>query len=372
MNYKPMSVPGKLLTVSSIETSKIIKSTDNSGKLRQLTTQLISCSETMEYLGLFDGKTGILLALHQAVKKFPDWFLLHQTIKTLQEEICDQAGGTDDTFSNGLFGIGWGIANLYGQRLITENETEVLGSFDNELYKLVMYSKAATHSLETGTMGRIHYFLKRIPESLKLSDKYSYVCNYEILMLLVDDFTNENEKIIASLQQNTTVKYLSENDLGKKLSQIFELLAMLVKGGIHKEITERQWLQLLKYFVMVYENGLPDGANRVELVNWLFVCNNLLKCARQSKTIAEKISAVESSFNLPFMPQTLQEMVFYKSYLKNAAHYFNKQPRFDGLNEGMARDKFNKGMEGLSGLVCLIAEEAGDGDDTLLEQLFLI
>jgi len=340
-------------------------------RIGQFINKLIKSTETVSEISLYNGKTGILLALHHAAKSIPNWPLLKQTITILQEEISEKAGRSNDTFEDGLFGIGWGINHLYEQNFIKENQTEVLNSFDDELYKLVMYSKADNHSLKTGTMGRILYYLQRTPENLKLYNKYAYVCNYEILMLLVDDFTNENENIIASLKSNSNIQHLIINDLGKTISQIFNLLTILKNKGIHKQITERQWLQFLKYFLTVYEDNKIDKTNRNELINWIFICNNLLKCASISKTIADKIATDITFFE--FIPETLEEIVLHKSYNNNKAHYFRKPPTYviehDFVNE---LNKF--GMDGLSGFVCLCAvtEKEENRISKFMEELFLI
>ncbi len=367
MSYMIMSVNGETtIALNSTEVSNSLK------RLHELTARLIEAISNVKNIGLFEGKAGMLLALHCAAKHFTNWPELEQTIQQIQEEVCEQAGATDDTFSHGLFGIGWGIGFLYKGGFITENETEVLNSFDDELYKLVMYSKAGTHGLESGTIGRISYYLHRIPEILKLSNKYNYVCNYEILMLLVDDFTNANENIIKDLHGNATISYLAENNLAENLSRIFTLLTLLVKEGVHKEMTEGQWLQLVKYFVAVYENENPLETDRGAQLNRLFIYNNLLKCAMQSQTIAEKVSFDKLVFDTLFKPQTIQEAVLYKSYLKNINRCFGKQMEAYKPDEETIQGNIVFGLEGLSGLVCLLAEEVDNTDDTLMEQLFLI
>lgn len=367
MSYRIMSVNGETAVyLNSTEVSSSLK------RLHQLTARLIEAIGNVKNIGLFEGKVGMLLALHCASKHFANWPELEQAIQQIQEEVCEQAGATDDTFSNGLFGIGWGIGFLYKHNFITENETEVLNSFDDELYKLVMYSKADKQSLESGTIGRISYYLNRIPESLKHTNKYSYVCNYEILMLLIDDFTTSNENIIDKLQGNATINYLIENNLGESLSRIFTLLSLLVKEGIHKEITERQWLQLLKYFVAAYENNEPLETDKAAQLNRLFVCNSLLKCAFQSKTIAEKLSYNKLVNDMSFVPQTVQEIVLYKCYLKNLNRCFGKKNKDYSFEEKLINEDMGFGIEGLGGLVCLLTEATNNTNDTLMEQLFLI
>lgn len=160
--------------------------------------------------------------------------------------------------------------------------------------------------------------------------------------------------------------------MAENLSRIFTLLTLLVKEGVHKEMTEGQWLQLVKYFVAVYENENPLETDRGAQLNRLFIYNNLLKCAMQSQTIAEKVSFDKLVFDTLFKPQTIQEAVLYKSYLKNINRCFGKQMEAYKPDEETIQGNIVFGLEGLSGLVCLLAEEVDNTDDTLMEQLFLI
>lgn len=256
-------------------------------------TELAEASYLSREMGLYQGKAGILLCLQYFVNNFKiNSSVAKEAIKYLQEDISENAGNTDDSFSEGIFGIGWAINTLYQKEYLTENKVEVMNSFDDELYKLVMYQKANTNDLEIGTMGRINYYLNRISEDLKITNKYRYVCNYESLMLLVDDFTTENQNIICQFEsKEADLSLLSGN--GKYYANIFNLLSRLVQRNIHLEITERQQLQFLRIFKNYFHCKEAEGSIfKDENVYWnrVALLNCLSKVAKESETIAKSLN----------------------------------------------------------------------------------
>lgn len=253
---------------------------------------LAEASYSVDNPGLYRGKAGILLGLHGAAKYVSnvDALVINEAIRQLQEDISENAGNADDSYRDGLFGIGWAVSTLYEDGYIEENKSDVLNSFDDALYKLVMYQKAGSNDLETGTMGRINYYLKRIGEELKRANKYRYVCNYECLMLLVDDFTHANEAVIERAESGIA-SVLAES--GTYYASIFNLLSRLVQKSIHPEITEKQHLRLLRLFVRYFDSlsgGLPV-AFEDEKVYWstVAVLNCLLHVSKESAAVAKRI-----------------------------------------------------------------------------------
>lgn len=357
--------------------------TDNLQKtLLQEVKRLAEISYSLENIGLYNGKTGILLALHSfknRVQKENDLIFVNEAINQIQNDLSEKASSANDSFSDGIFGIGWAISTLYEKGYIRENETEVMNSFDDELYKLIMYQKAVNPTLEIGTIGRINYYLKRINDQLKISNKYRYVCNYESLMLLVDDFTNENEKIISQLEANCP-NYCFFKDKRLYFVNIFNLLSILVSREIYPEITERQQLQflriLIKYFDFLNNNhdviDLNEGAWEV-----ISLLNCLLKFLKKSPRIESYssrlqplISNIVPRLNLTLM--NMSELITLISFL-DVASYTLSQRQIENLGLG-CRLMFvstNYGLNGRSGLFCL---DAGleDKRNSLLNEVFLI
>lgn len=360
-----MLLPGKNLT----------------GLTKKLVQKMVETVPTLDNYGLYSGKTGMLVALHTIVDSLKNEFLQQtkQTIEFLQTDISENAVSTCDNFADGIFGIGWGIDFLYKKRYITENEIEVLNSFDDELYKLVMYSKAATHDLEKGSMGRINYYLNRIPMTLKLSNKYRYVCNYEILMLLTDDFTNENENLFKQLE-NKSLSILKETNTGKTLANIFILLQMLILENVHKEITEKQWLQCLQQLVWFYENTNEEMLNEESdfQLNFLYIINCLLRLAQANEMIKnillKKAGLMKAVANLKLEPSNTSELLLYLSVQKLVAGLTNADriTTTAYLNNFLERESFvnwNVGLAGISGLICIISQKE---NFKFIETAFLI
>lgn len=348
--------------------------------ITKLTSSLVKNIPSLNNYGLYGGKTGLFIALHIAYNFFENQSLqeIKQAIEFLQTNISENAADTSDNFDKGIFGIGWGIDFLYRESFITKNEIEVLNSFDDELYKLVMYSKAATHDLETGTMGRINYYINRIPETLKITNKYRYVCNYEILMLLTDDFANENENLFTHLRSKK-FSIIKENNTGKSLANIFNLLQMLVLKNVYKEITERQWLQCLRQLVSFYQNTCEESLStdgRLQL-NFLYIINCLLKVGQENKTVKNillsKRELLKVIADLRFKPSNTPELLLHLSVQKLIADLINtNRTTTTYLNNLFEEELFlnwNAGLSGIGGLICIMISEK---NFKLIETAFLI
>lgn len=355
-----------------------IKREDN---IRKFALELAEASSKIDNYGLYNGKSGILIALHEASR-----FLKSETIKPiqsaiqfLQNDISENSVNTCDNFSDGIFGIGWVVNDLYKKGYIQENENEVMKSFDDELYKLIMYSKAATPDLNTGTIGRINYYLNRIDEDLKLSNKYHYVCNYEILMLLIDDFTSDNESLFISLQ-NKNISALKDNQLGERLANVFNLLQTLIKKNIHREITEKQWLQCLSQLIWFYKHTNEEAINEHAdfQLNFLYITNCLLKLASQNEPIKHillsKKGLLFTIADLKFNPANISELFHYSMVKRlitslNISNEINLGTYFDNFFENKSYAHWPIGLAGISGLVCMLTKEK---NLKLIESAFLI
>lgn len=249
----------------------------------------------LEGLGLYRGKTGALLALHAAKTTLPNSSLklVEKLMGQLQDDIADNVDTADYTFSNGVFGIAWGIGTLFERQYLSEDENSVMNTFDDELYKLVIARKLTTFDLETGIMGRVIYYLHRVTDDLKSSSKYRYLLNYELLMLLTDDFIIENEKILQQVSEDTAHSRDRLFSYGGYYSNIFTLLTIQVKKRIHAEVAERQQIKFIRLFLNFLESLIdqPGAAFQNETAYWntIAILNCLLWSADQSPTISQRL-----------------------------------------------------------------------------------
>lgn len=330
-------------------------------------------------VGLYNGKSGALLGLYAVLSKLStkgQAIVLHM-IELIQEDISENAGSTDDTYNNGIFGIGWAVNMLYEQQHIQENKIEVMNSFDDELYKLIMYQKAELHDLERGTLGRINYYLKRINEYLKATNIYRYVCNYESLMLLVDDFTTENENIILQFNNGLLLpEQILENSIF--YSNIYNLLCRLVDKNIHPEITERQQAENIKIFKCVFDN-LINNKNVVWESSDLYwgaiaIINCLLRISKESNKVQEFLSLdkqfLEELMTANIPCRNIQELLCYFNYrtMMNP-NCFSFPKLADNLY--LQGDVINCGLNGLGGKLYLMSMMEHNSTDILSEAFLL-
>ena len=324
------------------------------------TMQIVEEHHTVIEVGLYNGKTGILIALynslclldkknHSAVKK---------TITKLLNDISENAGSSNDSYSNGIFGIGWGINNLYSKGFILKSKFEVLNSFDDEIYKLVMFQKAGNNDLETGTMGRINFYLNRIEDDLKLRNKYRYIANYEVLMLLVNNFTNENDMIIGMFSKSLPMEELLNN--GIYYCKIYNLLSLLIKKNIQLEITERQQLHFLKSFAQVikkiFEEMTPYSFDEKRYWSTMSMLACLL--ARDSEIIRNVLRPFKFSIQKLLNEKSFRCSNIEKLIIKLAVlESLNGEPteqELIGLIDSCEWQHSQMGLNGLAGIVNLL------------------
>jgi hypothetical protein len=341
--------------------------------------KLAEASYSVTDSGLYAGKAGILLSLYNVHNqlKGEDHTLIDAAMRQLQEDISEQAANADDSFDNGIFGIGWAISTLYEQGNLSESEVEVMNSIDDELYKLIMYQKCDTPCLEQGTMGRINYYLKRINEQLERSNKYRYVSNYECLMLLIDDFTNENEKDIDQMDfTGSDLSLLHEN--GRYYANVFNLLSRLVERGIHPEITERQLLRLLrifvKYFDSIKDNPVLILENEKKYWDTVAVVNCLLQMAQESEALAERLNSGQR-FIQEIVDRNFDSLVNVQQFTSivsgiNYGNRFLAKEKISNLIMPIEDDKINFGLNGFAGFLFLANEQ--ESNRKVIHDAFLI
>lgn len=217
--------------------------------------EVVHLGPSISELGLYYGKAGVLLGLYtfRNTSSANDREAIDRVINLIQTELSEFVDPNDLSFDRGVVGITWAIAKLYEQGHIVENMTAVINQIDDELYKLILFQKAKNNSLETGTIGRILYYLLRISDKEKFINKYRYITNYEVLILLVDDFTCENKKLIDEFKQQSidTVEVLASR-AAKNCSVVILLQSLEVKL-IHTEIVVSQKVELLSIFLEILE-----------------------------------------------------------------------------------------------------------------------
>lgn len=172
-------------------------------------------------VGLYHGKMGLCLA-HYIKGRMDEAYTL-KAESLFDEIIEDLADVNIYNFSDGLMGIGWAVEWLTQHNFITLNTDEFLEELDDEIYKLIMYSKAKKIDLNTGTLGRILYLYKRVTAQNSNRNFYKEVCNKECLVLLIDELY---EKLISG---ENAILHQEEEFESADLKSISQALIMLCK-----------------------------------------------------------------------------------------------------------------------------------------------
>lgn len=224
----------------------IIESIENPTAL--IENQLLKL--TVEYensYGLYNGKTGLCICyfILSEIENNPNYEI---NARILLDEISDHIGDVEDLdFANGLAGIGWGIEWLVQNDFVDANTDEILEDLDDELYKSVVFAKAASLSLHNGTLGKAMYFYKRLTAQNPNPVRYRTLCNQECLVLLTDEINetllNKETGLLSveNLRQNLTLSQLTE------IAQCLVFLIKLIPLRVNAEVTEKLICAILSF-----------------------------------------------------------------------------------------------------------------------------
>lgn len=221
-------------------------------------------SEYENSYGLYNGKTGLCMCyfIFGEIEKNPDYEI---KARILLDEISENIGGVEALdFANGLAGIGWGIEWLVQNNFIDANTDEILEDLDDELYKSVVFAKAASLSFHNGTLGKAMYFYKRLKAQNPNPVRYRSLCNQECLVLLTDEI---NETLLNKETGLLSVETLHQNLTGSQLTEIAQCLVFLIKLiplRVNAEVTERIVCAILSFITKHADTFTPNNTKEKE------------------------------------------------------------------------------------------------------------
>ena len=128
---------------------------------QQILHRLLLHSSTGHDLGLYYGKTGIILCLMHYAEQTEQWYyetIAGELIKELTGEIH---AGLLIGFASGLSGIGWGIEYLIQNGFMDGDSLSICETIDKKLMEPDP-RRMTDLSLETGLEGILHYVLAHI------------------------------------------------------------------------------------------------------------------------------------------------------------------------------------------------------------------
>ena len=287
------------------------------GSITIIETQLQKLSdECAKNFGLHNGKTGLCIC-YFLLAKITGNKAYETNARILLDELSDNIGRVEELdFENGLAGIGWGIEWLVQNNFVDANTDEVLEDLDDELYKSVVYAKAASLSLQNGTLGKAMFFYKRLMAQNHGTERYRSLCNQECLVLLTDEI---NETLlnagtgllsVAALQQNLTLIQLTE------IAQSLIFLIKLVPLGVNAEITEKLICNIFS-FIQGYKEGCtaPDTKECNDAYQYLLFAYLLAGTKLNDNGVIKNATGLLEKHSLT--DKSINDAIFFKNYLNN-------------------------------------------------------
>jgi hypothetical protein len=222
-------------------------------------------------MGLHDGKMGVALCYYKQYRITRDKVYLNKG-RILLNYIAANIGEIKRySFSDGLLGIGWGVEWLAQNKYLKADTNEVLCDMDDEIYRLVMYSKADKLSLASGTLAYLLYFYKRITHKNKSRGYHREAVLTECLILCIDD-------LFGSIVNDEGTDLKKNTFDAQFLSQVFILVNKILPLRIDHQVGVIRDLVATKILCDLLESS-PELNNKEKC----FYANALLQAGRHSK-----------------------------------------------------------------------------------------
>lgn len=185
--------------------------------LKRVANHLIVNASSLDNLGLYNGKMGIVLFfVHYA--RYIDKSIYDDYANELLGEIYEELN--DDmliNFRNGLCGIGWGILYLLENNFMDGDSNEILEDIDKKIMERDLL-RITDFSIETGLRGISCYIKKRLsllsPEQIQECFDKSYLLSWAKSIKQLKDTEELN---LLSFISNVDTVYLKSEFHEKKL-----------------------------------------------------------------------------------------------------------------------------------------------------------
>ncbi|RFM26692.1 glycoside hydrolase family protein [Deminuibacter soli] len=184
-------------------------------------------------LGLLNGRAGML----------PVYYLLHKQTGNAQykmtgEQLLECIGEhissvQNNTFGDGLAGIGWTIEWLVQHKLLEGvNTDEVLEDVDDFLYREVIYGNESDISLCNGTMGKLAYFLRREWSKNPGTNRFKHICHQECIVLLTDALADWLDDLNLSAARESQLRDIADLLVG--ITSVTDINQLTVEAILYK------------------------------------------------------------------------------------------------------------------------------------------
>ncbi|MDR2954495.1 MAG: hypothetical protein LBV43_05395 [Prevotella sp.] len=179
-------------------------------ELKRIAQYLLLHTSAISNIGLLHGKMGICI--------FFFYYARHtkkEVYKMYAEDLLDEIYSEINTnvpanFSNGLYGIGWGIRYLSENKFVKVNSDIVLKTLDQAVLERDI-RRVTDSSLDTGLKGITYYILSRCADEDSVFAKTNFRYLNDLLSTLKSVKTDEEmTALISSLE-----RFISEGKLPK-------------------------------------------------------------------------------------------------------------------------------------------------------------
>ncbi|QPH38945.1 lanthionine synthetase LanC family protein [Pedobacter endophyticus] len=258
-------------------------------------------------LGLYNGKMGACVAYY--IKGASNSRYKTMAAKMFDEIIDNIANVECYSFSEGLLGIGWAIEWLNQNNFIKLDTDDFLEDLDDEIYKLIMYSKARSIDLNTGTVGRILYLYKRVTAQNPNRNFYRDICNKECLVLLIDEL---HEKLLtgdnALLNKRLSLQPENISNISQVLIMLCKLVALRLNYDLVKEMICKVTLKIEEF--LTEETVKNYDINVINLIGAWLEAGDILLC---DEWVAKSYLAYDKIKHLISLEECSSQQLFISS-----------------------------------------------------------
>lgn len=172
--------------------------------LERIVNHLMVKSVSLDNLGLYDGKTGLVLFFYHYARytKNP---LYNDFADILLDDLCNEIHELlPITFSNGLCGIAWSINYLINQKFV-EGDPEIILKELDEMIMMQNICKIKDLSFETGLEGLYTYIKIRLLANSGRKDIFDPAFLQDFYQTCKGFTLREDEDILTSIIGNNEI-----------------------------------------------------------------------------------------------------------------------------------------------------------------------
>lgn len=235
-------------------------------------------------IGLYKGQTGLLL-YYSLYKQEANSIITRHLLYNISQKISTIS---DISFSQGLLGICWGLANINIE--IPKSLACFLKDFDDYIYKSIVNYQQIDFSLERGTIGKSLYLYQRL-KSQKENIFYRDIALRECLILLIIEIKQYLQNLF-SRSIHTPINSQEEKNILYAINLLFNLKDL----EMHNLLTDEIMYTTKKFIINHINNN----------INCSMKSNILLYCIATTSEDNELLKYYNSNHFITFPTEDLR------------------------------------------------------------------